>query len=112
MFAKSIFLSALLVFGACATKKESAKPSHHHSCKMEKCETNHRCEMFGKKCAMSVAEGNMKVEGKDEYSLVHKGHRYFFSTKDKMEEFRKDADKNAKKAEMNWSRFSGADSRK
>ncbi len=113
MFAKSILLSVFLILGGCASKREVDKSAHHHhSCKMENCEMKHRCEMFAKKCAMSVAHGDMHIGGMEEFSLVHDGHRYFFSSKEKMEEFKKNINQNVKKSEMNWNRYNGADSRR
>ena len=113
MFAKSILLSVFLILGGCASKREVDKSAHHHhSCKMENCEMKHRCEMFAKKCAMSVAHGDMHIGGMEEFSLVHDGHRYFFSSKEKMEEFKKNINQNVKKAEMHWNRYNGADSRR
>lgn len=104
----SLFLLLLAV--SCSTHKERAAHSLHgngqcslkEGCKQEECKGQNICEMYEKKCAYSVSKGDIDTEGKDQYSLEHKGHNYFFSNEQRMEEFKKNIDKNIERANSNW----------
>ena len=99
-------MSALLFVFSCASNREPAKPPHHHhSCSMKNCKMKHKCEMYGKKCAASVAHGDFHVEGKEDFKLTHEGHNYYFSSKRKMDEFKKNLDENVKKADNQWQAY-------
>jgi YHS domain-containing protein len=100
---KIFSLSALLLFVSCASNRpEEARDHHYHACKMEKCKMKHKCEKYGKKCAASVAHGDFHVEGKEDFMLTHEGHNYYFSSKEKMDKFNKNLDKNISKANEQW----------
>jgi len=82
----AIFLSVLLA--SCAHHHKT--PEHHH-------------HAYEKHCAYSVAHGDLATEGSFEYSVEHGGKTYYFSSKEKMKEFKKNIETNIKSANKNWS---------
>lgn len=108
MYSKTFLVSLLstIFLVSCASyEKHPTASEHHHACSMDNCQMKHKCEMYAKKCAYSVSRGDFDVKGKEEYRLTHRGHNYFFSSKEKMEKFKKDIDKNIDSANRNWSNF-------
>lgn len=100
------FLSSFLFLYSCAGQQVAMKSAHHHhSWMMEKCQMKHKCEMYNKKCAASVAHGDFHVEGKEDFLLTHNDHNYFFSSKEKMKEFQKNLERNIEKSDAKWIHF-------
>ncbi len=69
-------------------------PEHHHA--------------YDKQCAFSVAHGDVKVAGKDEFKYEHSGKIYYFSSEKKLNIFKKDIEENVKKANKSWAERGGA----
>lgn len=65
-------------------------PAHHH-------------HAYEKQCAYSVAHDDGTEKGNSEYKLNHGGIAYYFSTKLKMSEFKKNINANIQKANKKWS---------
>lgn len=104
-FLKMILIGMFLATLGCASHNK--KTGHHHhlkACDKDSCKMD-RCEMYEKRCAYSVSNGNMNVKAKDEYQLKHAGHTYYFSSEKKMDEFKKDLEGNVNKANENWGAF-------
>ena len=78
-----------LLLASCAHHHK--KPEHHH-------------HAFKKQCAQSVALGDFKTMGHEDFKLEHGGKVYFFSSEVKMKKFKKHLDENIQNAERNWSR--------
>ncbi len=89
-FIITIIFSMFLV--SCAHHHNA--PAHHH-------------HAFEKQCAYSVAHGDVTAKGSLEYKIDHGGKTYYFSTKSKMSEFKKNIDANIKKANKEWSERGG-----
>lgn len=79
------FLSVLLM--SCSHHHKT--PEHHH-------------HGYEKQCAYSVAHGDFKTKGKEEFKVVHGGKNYYFSTKQKLDEFKESIESNIKEADYNW----------
>tara|TARA_Y100000034_G_C6844563_1_gene382447 strand:- start:97 stop:378 length:282 start_codon:yes stop_codon:yes gene_type:complete len=73
-----------------------ASCAHHHKT------PEHHHHAYDKHCAYSVAHGDLKTEGNSEYKIEHGGKTYFFSSKEKLEDFKKNIDSNVQKANKNW----------
>ena len=89
-----IVIIALLGFvvGGCA-HHDSAIEHHHHDEKQAK---------YDGKCAYSMAHGELGVSGKPEHSFEHGGMTYYFSSEEKMNDFKKDVEANVKAASRVW----------
>ena len=84
------FITALiftLLLSSCAHHHK--KPEHHH-------------HAYEKQCAYSVLHGEMSVKGLSEYKVEHGQKTYYFSSKDKMVEFKKNLKTNVATADKNW----------
>ncbi len=84
------FITALLftlLLSSCAHHHKS--PEHHH-------------HAYDKKCAYSVAHGDMDVKGSNEFKVDHGGKSYYFSSKDKMKKFMNKMETNVSIADRNW----------
>ena len=75
---------------------------HHHDCADCSKDAKNVQDKFQHKCAESIAEGDIHVEGKEEFKIEHGGHVYYFSSKQKMEKFGKNLEKNVELATKNW----------
>lgn len=75
--------------------------AHHHN------KTKHHHHAYEKQCAYSVSHGDLKTEGFPEHKIEHGGKVYYFSSKDKMNSFKRDIDENIKKADNEWLKNSG-----
>lgn len=76
---------------------------HHHDCAdCSKDVAKNAEDKFKHKCAESVAEGDVHTEGKEEFKIKHGGQVYYFSSKEKMEKFNKNLEKNVELATKNW----------
>ena len=73
-----------------------ASCAHHHN------KTDHHHHKYEKQCAYSVAHGDLKTKGKVEYKFEHGGKTYYFSTSEKLNDFKKDLETNIKRANQNW----------
>jgi YHS domain-containing protein len=101
---KLFLISVLSTFllSSCAHHHKDVKHHHHKSCDAN-CKVQHeKGEMFKKHCAQSVAEGDLHVQGSDEYKISHGNEIYYFSTEEKLNKFKKHLSKNAKSARRNW----------
>lgn len=87
-------ISLLFVISGCAHHDNNVAVDHHHHEQKE--------ASFDGKCAYSVAHEELNVAGKPEYNFKHKGMTYYFSSEEKMNEFKKDIDKNVQKARKAW----------
>lgn len=74
-----------------------ASCAHHHQT------PEHHHHAYDKQCAYSVAHGDLKTEGNIEYQVEHGGKTYYFSSKEKMNQFKKNIESNIKSANKNWS---------
>lgn len=72
-----------------------ASCAHHNK-------TEHHHHKYEKLCAYSVAHGDLKTKGKVEYKFEHGGKTYYFSTSEKLNDFKNDLETNIKKANQNW----------
>ncbi len=72
-----------------------ASCAHHNK-------TEHHHHKYEKQCAYSVAHGDLKTKGKVEYKFEHGGKTYYFSTSEKLNDFKKDLETNIKRANQNW----------
>lgn len=84
------FIAVILTMFLASCAHHHKTPEHHH-------------HAYDKQCAYSVSHGNLKVQGEAEYKAEHGGKTYFFSSSKKMEEFKKNIEKNIKSANKNWS---------
>lgn len=89
--------SAVLFLGSCSHRHKDVA-HHDHTCS-ENCK---HAVKYEKHCALSVSEGDMHVMGKEEFMLEHGGHKYYFSSKAKMEDFKAHIDKKLQSANQNW----------
>ncbi len=71
--------------------------SHHHK------KPEHHHHAYDKQCAYSVAHGDFKTKGSNEYKMKHGGNTYYFSTSQKREQFKKDLEQNIQSADKEWS---------
>ncbi len=97
-----LLLSATLLFilSSCAHHHKD-KPHHHHEC-TKACKLHKEGKAYNKRCAKSVSMGDTHVEGKEDYKINHGGVTYYFSTKKKMKDFKKDLKKNIESADKVW----------
>jgi YHS domain-containing protein len=51
---------------------------------------------------MSVSGGKMNIQGQKDYKMKHSGEIYYFSSRQKMEEFKKDLKENIINAHNYW----------
>ncbi len=81
-----------------------AKEAHHHHDCAENCSKDKKSpeDKFQHKCAESIAEGDIHIEGKEEFKIEHAGRVYYFSSKQKMDKFSKNLEKNVEIATKNW----------
>lgn len=101
-FCMALVLSMPMFLLSCASKRDHKDSAHHHhECTPENCRQE-KCEKYDKLCATSLAHGDLHTEGKEEFMLTHGGHNYYFSSKQAMNEFKKNIDDNIKAAEKNW----------
>lgn len=101
---KFLLATVLGVFflSSCAHHHKDVEHHHHKSCN-ENCKTHHeKGEMFDRHCAQSISEGDLHVKGKDDYKIKHGGQVYYFSTKDKLQKFKKNIEASSKRARKNW----------
>jgi len=101
---KILLLSFLSLFllGSCAQHHKKDGEHHHHNCTKSCSMHSDKGEVFNKHCAMSVSMGDMHVAGKKEFSIVHAGETYYFSSKEKMEVFQENIEENISKARKFW----------
>ncbi len=93
---------SLFLLSSCSHHHKQDGGHHHHKC-MQSCEMHSKKgEAFNKHCAMSMAMGDIHVAGSEDYKIVHGGETYYFSTKEKMIEFRKNINKNIQRANRFW----------
>ena len=59
-------------------------------------------EIFNKHCAMAVSLGDMNTAGKFENIFEYGGEIYYFSSKEKMIEFKSNLTTNITNAKRNW----------
>ena len=99
---KAAYLFAFFLTISCSHHHKD-KAHHHHDDKAacESCAKKTQAA-FDKKCAHAVMEGDEHVEGKEEFTLSHGGRKYYFSTKERMNEFQSNLDQNINKANKNW----------
>lgn len=76
--------------------------AHHHD------RPEHHHHAYNKKCAYSIVHNDMDTVGKDEFKIEHKDVTYYFSTKEKLDLFEKELEKNIKKANRIWGDRGGA----
>ncbi len=89
-----LFLTIVaLGLGACA-HHDNAGEHHHHN--------DQKKASYNGQCAYSVAHNEFNVAGKPEFSYNHGGTVYYFSTAEKLTEFKKNAHKNAELADRMW----------
>jgi len=89
---------------SCAHHHKDIEHHHHKNCE-QSCKLYHeKGEMFEKHCAQSVSEGDLHIKGSSDFKLKHSGQIYFFSSKDKLEKFKKHIESNSYKAQRNWER--------
>ena len=99
-----ISILSMFIFSSCAHHHKKEGGHHHHKCSMKNCSMKKvEGEAFNKHCAMSISMGDMHVEGKKDYKIEHGGETYYFSTKEKMETFQVNLDKNIEEAQRHWS---------
>lgn len=105
-----ITMTAVL-FTSCS--HHHAKEAHHHDC-TENCakEKINQQDKFLHKCAESIAEGDVHVDGKEEFKVEHAEYVYYFSSKEKMDKFNKKLEKNVEIASKNWEKLGGSRDRK
>jgi YHS domain-containing protein len=101
---KLLLLSFLSLFllGSCAHHHKKDGAHHHHKCTKSCSMHSDKGEAFNKHCAMSVSMGDMHVAGKKEWKLEHAGETYYFSSKEKMENFNQHLEQNISKARDFW----------
>lgn len=98
-----VTLLGAFFLSSCAHHHKEMEHYHHKSCS-KNCKMHHeKGEMFDKHCAMSVSEGDIHINGVDDYKLKHGGEIYYFSSEEKLNKFKNNLDKNVKKAQKNWS---------
>ena len=85
---------AVLNFVACAHHDNDVS-HHHHQEESEKVS-------YEGKCAYSVEKKQYDVPGKPEYNAKHEGVTYYFSSEEKMNEFKKDLAKHIQAANRSW----------
>jgi len=101
---KKIIIATILSFFVISCAHHHKKDAHHHHQCSEKCETksNTKTDCFNHKCASSVLEGDIHVEGKEEFKLEHGGQIYYFSTLEKKNKFEKNLEQNIELAKKSW----------
>ena len=106
---KKLIVLFTLALGLMSCAHHHAETAHHHDNKQACCSEKEMDgkHMFDKKCALSVAEGDIHTDGKDEFQLSHAGKIYYFSTEKKMETFKEDLTANSRAALNNWRRLNG-----
>lgn len=102
---KSLVLTLSLLFTLVSCSHHKNDPHHHHKCE-KSCKLHKDGKAYGKMCAMSVSMGDTHVKGKEDYKLEHDGQTYYFSSKAKMENFKKNIKANIKAANEIWLRAS------
>ncbi len=75
-----------------------ANCAHHHN------KNEHHHHQFNKKCAYSVSQDHLDVEGKEEFKLEHGKETYYFSSEENMQKFKKDINTNIERSKRNWRR--------
>lgn len=91
-----------LILSSCAHHHGDVDHHHHKNC-AKNCDLYHeKGEMFNKHCAQSIIEGDLHVKGSDEFKLKHAGEIYYFSSKKKLENFKKHLKENTQRARRNW----------
>ena len=99
---KTIFFFALLLTFSCAHHHTESE-HHHHDDKTTCGKCSKQVEVaFDKKCAHAILEGDDHIEGNEEFTLIHGGRKYYFSSKEKMEQFQAHLSQNVKKASNRW----------
>ena len=103
---KIIITMSLLLFLSLSCSHHHKKGAHHHHDCAEKCGVKEKStgaeDTFKHKCASSVLEGDIHVDGKEEYNLKHGGRIYYFSTQEKKDSFTKNLEQNILKADKVW----------
>lgn len=84
-----ILFCMVLTLGACA---------HHHN------KEEHHHHAFNKLCAYEVSQDHFETQGNEKYQVTHEGETYYFSTEEKMNEFKADIKANSAKAKTNFNR--------
>lgn len=94
----------LLALVSCAHHHEGSG-HHHHQGKANYTKSPKDAKVkYDNHCASSVMEGDKHTVGKEEFQLEHGGQFYYFSTEEKMNEFKKNLTENAHKADKNWAK--------
>lgn len=73
-----------------------ASCAHHHKT------PEHHHHAYEKHCAYSIAHGDLETMGNNEFKLAHGGKTYYFSSKEKLNEFKENIEKNIKNANKSW----------
>ena len=92
---KFVLLFVLCIYG-CA-KNHVTSPHHHHETEIEHIKFDHHC-------AGSLAEGDLHIMGKDEFTIKYDGEIYYFSSLEKKKLFESKLKENIEKAERFWGR--------
>lgn len=84
-----IILTILVTIFVASCAHHHTTPEHHH-------------HAYDKHCAYSVAHGDLKTKGITEYKVEHGDSVYYFSSKEKLNEFNKDIKTSIRRANQNW----------
>ena len=99
---KYLLLLSLINFVACS-HHHKGEDHHHHDGKANYTKSPKDVKAaYDHQCADSVKEGDKHVAGKEEFQLEHRGRFYYFSSEEKMENFKKNLEANIKQADTNW----------
>jgi len=96
-----LMILTVFVFTACPHHHKGPEHHHHDGEKCAKCVKKTK-DVFEHKCAYSLMEGDMHTEGKEEFSLEHGNERYYFSSAEKLEAFKKSLQANIDAAHKRW----------
>ncbi len=91
-----VFLAVFIALGFSSCAHHDNKVDHHHH------EDTTKKISYEGKCAYSIEHGQYNVVGNPEFNVEHDGATYYFSSIEKMNDFKKDIAKHIQAANRNW----------
>jgi YHS domain-containing protein len=96
-----IFVWVLFMGMAASCSHHHKEPEHHHHAENT---AKGESVAFKGKCPYAIMNGDLHTKGTEEYSLVHDGETYYFSSKENLDKFKKDFNSNISKAKRRYGR--------
>lgn len=98
-----VLLSIMLLMFISCTHHHQDTNHHHHKGKSNLTKSSKDdLVMYDKTCASSILNGDTHIEGKEEFQLEHGGRFYYFSSKEKMDNFKLNLDNNISDTDKRW----------